>query len=176
MSLRLDSRAPTFQSPTTIGKMGSEIKTCGPKHLRRFARLDRGTSCWKTSQISLLSRTEEEYSGTWQTPFLISEGSSFHIQFWGGILKEKGYGLLPAPQASDGMRLMFSVENLKNARRKHEEKGSHLGSYLAETLAVDYGVSQTPTLSEVLMGWPIGWSDLKPLATDKFQSWLRQHG
>ena len=27
-----------------------------------------------------------------------------------------------------------------------------------------------------LMGWPIGWTDLEPLATDKFQQWLRQHG
>lgn len=27
-----------------------------------------------------------------------------------------------------------------------------------------------------LMGWPIGWEGLKPLATDKFREWLQQHG
>jgi hypothetical protein len=27
-----------------------------------------------------------------------------------------------------------------------------------------------------LMGWPIGWTDLKPLAMGKFRSWLQQHG
>lgn len=29
---------------------------------------------------------------------------------------------------------------------------------------------------EWLMGWPIGATDLRPLAMDRFQSWLRQHG
>lgn len=34
----------------------------------------------------------------------------------------------------------------------------------------------TPENQEWLMGWPIGWTALKPLAMDKFQSWLRRHG
>lgn len=34
----------------------------------------------------------------------------------------------------------------------------------------------TPEPFEWLMGWPIGWTDLSPLATDKFQAWLRLHG
>lgn len=34
----------------------------------------------------------------------------------------------------------------------------------------------TPEPFEWLMGWPIGWTDLNPLATDKFQAWLRLHG
>ena len=33
-----------------------------------------------------------------------------------------------------------------------------------------------PVWIEWLMGWPLGWTDLKPLATDKFQSWLHSHG
>jgi hypothetical protein len=33
-----------------------------------------------------------------------------------------------------------------------------------------------PTWTEWLMGWPLAWTDLKPLATDKFQQWLRSHG
>jgi hypothetical protein len=33
----------------------------------------------------------------------------------------------------------------------------------------------TPVNHEWLMAWPIGWTDSKPLETDKFQSWLRQH-
>lgn len=31
-----------------------------------------------------------------------------------------------------------------------------------------------PNWVEWLMGWPIGWTDLKPLATDKFRSWRQQ--
>ncbi len=34
----------------------------------------------------------------------------------------------------------------------------------------------SPEIHEHLMGWPIGWSALKPLETGRFQSWLRQHG
>jgi hypothetical protein len=33
-----------------------------------------------------------------------------------------------------------------------------------------------PTWVEWLMGWPLGWTDLKPLETDKFLSWQQQHG
>jgi hypothetical protein len=33
-----------------------------------------------------------------------------------------------------------------------------------------------PVWVEWLMGWPLGWTDLKPLATDKFRWWQQQHG
>ena len=33
-----------------------------------------------------------------------------------------------------------------------------------------------PFWVEWLMGWPIGWTDLKPLAMDRFQQWLEHHG
>ena len=33
-----------------------------------------------------------------------------------------------------------------------------------------------PVWVEWLMGFPLGWTDLKPLATDKFQSWRHSHG
>lgn len=33
-----------------------------------------------------------------------------------------------------------------------------------------------PENHEWLMDWPIGWTDLRPLATDRYQSWLRKHG
>jgi hypothetical protein len=39
------------------------------------------------------------------------------------------------------------------------------------------GLAQlNPTWVEWLMGWPLEWTDLKPLATDKFREWLRSHG
>ena len=31
-------------------------------------------------------------------------------------------------------------------------------------------------LREWIMGWPIGWTALEPLGTDRFQRWLRSHG
>ena len=33
-----------------------------------------------------------------------------------------------------------------------------------------------PQFVEALMGWPLGWTALEPLATDRFQQWLQWHG
>ena len=43
-------------------------------------------------------------------------------------------------------------------------------------LSEQIGGSLNPTWVEWLMGWPLGWTDLKPLATDKSPSALRQLG
>jgi len=56
------------------------------------------------------------------------------------------------------------------------------GAYPAEftrntpTLSAQAGGMLNPTWVEWLMGWPLGWTDLKPLATDKYQQWQQQHG
>jgi hypothetical protein len=33
-----------------------------------------------------------------------------------------------------------------------------------------------PEWIEWYMGWPMGWTELVPLATGRFQSWRQQHG
>jgi len=38
------------------------------------------------------------------------------------------------------------------------------------------GGQLNPTWVEWLMGWPLGWTDLNPLAMDKFQQWCEQYG
>ncbi len=38
------------------------------------------------------------------------------------------------------------------------------------------GLSLNPSWVEWLMGWPIGWTDCAPLATDKFRRWWSAHG
>jgi len=38
------------------------------------------------------------------------------------------------------------------------------------------GLHLNPDWTEWLMGWPIGWTDSKPLETDKFQQWWNSHG
>ena len=44
------------------------------------------------------------------------------------------------------------------------------------TLAMQAGGSLNPTWVEWLMGWPLGWTDLRPLATDKSPCAQPQHG
>ena len=43
-------------------------------------------------------------------------------------------------------------------------------------LPTEIGGALNPTWVEWLMGWPLGWTDCAPLATDKFQQWLHSHG
>jgi hypothetical protein len=43
------------------------------------------------------------------------------------------------------------------------------------TLASRVGGHLNPMWVEWLMGWPLGWTDLKPLAMDKFLVWQQQH-
>jgi hypothetical protein len=38
------------------------------------------------------------------------------------------------------------------------------------------GQDYCPELPEWVMGWPIGWTDLRPLEMDRFQQWLLSHG
>ena len=44
------------------------------------------------------------------------------------------------------------------------------------TLAAQVGGKLNPPWVEWLMGWPTGWTDLQPLAMDKFPLWLHLHG
>jgi DNA (cytosine-5)-methyltransferase 1 len=44
------------------------------------------------------------------------------------------------------------------------------------TLAAQAGGTLNPTWVEWLMGWPLGWTDLKPLEMDKFHFVQQQHG
>jgi hypothetical protein len=57
-----------------------------------------------------------------------------------------------------------------NYNRKGASKNSGDG------LATQAGGSLNPTWVEWLMGWPLGWTDLKPLETDKSPSAPQPHG
>lgn len=45
-----------------------------------------------------------------------------------------------------------------------------------ENLRTNIGGQLNPEWVEWLMGWPLGWTDLKPLETAKFRQWLDSHG
>ncbi len=43
-------------------------------------------------------------------------------------------------------------------------------------LNVEIGFNMSPMWVEWLMGWPIGWTALQPLVTDRFRQWCASHG
>jgi hypothetical protein len=46
----------------------------------------------------------------------------------------------------------------------------------ARMMGAGNGGQLNPTWVEWLMGWPLEWTDLRPLATDKFRQWQHSHG
>ena len=95
---------------------------------------------------------------------------------WSGEGKPIGYVTKeswPTPNAWDGKRGPRSAENLATKKHqislvtavKHSETTDHLT-----------GGQLNPTWVEWLMGWSLGWTDLKPLETDKSPYALQLHG
>jgi hypothetical protein len=103
-------------------------------------------------------------------------------------------GLLPTPTRMDHrdmtlqavktaetrgqqVRLAGFVKKWPTPQTNDHRPPCYSGSKRAsEMLPTAAGGPLNPTWVEWLMGWPIGWTDLKPLAMDKFREWLEQHG
>ena len=69
---------------------------------------------------------------------------------------------------------MFPTPTASNTKA-HHMRGADNGK---EREARSYGATGqlNPTWVEWLMGWPLGWTDLKPLATDRCRNAQRRHG
>jgi hypothetical protein len=59
------------------------------------------------------------------------------------------------------------IDNSKHQRVAARKNG---------TFVTHNGGKLNPTWVEWLMGWPLGWTALEPLETDKFLEWLSKHG
>jgi hypothetical protein len=61
---------------------------------------------------------------------------------------------------------------VKTGMRPSRAATNRKTGYLNETITGQLN----PMWVEWLMGWPLGWTDLKPLETDRFRQWLEKHG
>lgn len=76
----------------------------------------------------------------------------------------------PTPQVADATKYGCMTASERMARGRQVMLHNYLST---ETCRV--GGQLNPTWVEWLMGWPLAWTDLEPLATDRFRSWLRLH-
>ncbi len=84
-------------------------------------------------------------------------------------------GLWPAPRAMMGPKRTWGISQNPSPNRKRPREGvARVATVLAEVRR--FGAAPRTSRVEWLMGWPIGWSASEPLATDRFQQWLRSHG
>lgn len=128
-----------------------------------LAKYDPATSSWRTAQCSLFGGLDE-FSGTWPR-----WGMMLHGECWERVMSERPTngnesGFWPTPRA-------------RPAKAVGEDRmGKDAPGYRAN-LEEAIGGPTNPDWQEWLMGWPCpGWTELKPLATDKFRLWLLSHG
>jgi hypothetical protein len=121
----------------------------------------------------LANRVKMVENNLWSTPTARDwRGHTITAKFPNGFNKNLVNDVLkfPTPQASD-CRDRGNMSNPSIQRRA--EKGKQLNLSM---VAHPTSGQLNPTWVEWLMGWPLGWTDLKPLATDKSPYVLQQHG
>jgi hypothetical protein len=124
-----------------------------------FAKWDADLFSWKTHQLSLFGGLEQ-FSEIWPQWGMMLNGECWEPIVLAQTIIDPDGGWLPTPTCADS----------KNAggRQNQYDLSKHARVTTGKRLSVHY--------SEWTMGWPIGWTDLKPLETDKFQLWRQQHG
>ncbi len=155
---------------------------CGTKWRGSFTKYDQDLCLWKTHQCSLVGDLEQ-FSETWPAWGLMRDGECWEQQTLAQTIKGKEFGLLekmwPTPTVAcmEGGEQSDRVEQTKTGGyilRKLNKKNMIYGAKLSD--AVLYEAKKTnpetggrlnPTWTEWLMGWPLGWTKLEPLAMDK---------
>jgi hypothetical protein len=140
------------------GSKGSEAD-CGPKWRGSLTKYDHDSHSWRTHQFSLLGGLEQ-FSETWPRWGTMQNGECWEQPMWERRISETESGFWPTPTATDykGSPCLSKVEQ----RAQQSARGVRLPEEM--TRRGDIG-PMNPTWVEWLIGWPLGWTDLKPSAT-----------
>lgn len=153
--------------------------TCGPPPSSAFAWYDRDTASLRMSQGSLPGMdTSAPSSETWPRAGTMLDGECYQQPKWERRICEIGSGFLPTPQTSNGLfaTIVRPVVWMVGRWTITSNKGVLGTASLADLAWHLDGKPLNPEFHLAVMMWPSGWTDSKPLATDKFQSWRQQHG
>jgi hypothetical protein len=178
---------------------------CGEKWRASFTKYDPDSSLWRTHQCSLLGGLDE-FLETWPQWGLMRDGECWEQQTLAQTIRGTESGLsekLPTPPASDYKSQPTSKSwkakgaiNYKLSNPEIQEKWPtprscsamaatltdkgdrfpNLETVMARMDKTTVGGKLNPTWVEWLMGWPLGWTDLKPLETGKSHCVPQPHG
>jgi len=169
MSSAGDSLVRTSVLPVTAMGLTEREAGFGKKWGESLAKFDPVSSLWKTRQCLLFEDSTEclETLPRWgmmrdgelsaQTPpDSLTDANEFGCfvptptkSMWRGAAKKRYFG-------SPDYRASFTVEWVRTS--------------------LDCAAYLHPDSAELLMGWPIKWTELVPLETAKYQQWLHSHG
>lgn len=174
-----DSLAKTF--PPLVAGLESVVNeaACGVKWHALLAKFDRESSSWKTHRC-LYSEDLDWSSLTLPKWGSMQGGELFRRPTPAFRMGDPDCGYMPTLtrtmvlNESDPIA-EGSVSMLGKSLRKTAKTGV-TGSAPWPLWMLYHGLTPTPKAAEFFMGWPMGWTDLQPLVTDKFRQWLRWHG
>lgn len=152
----------------------------GARWRESLARYDRHTCSWRTAQCSLLGGSAT-FSETWPRWGMMRAGVCSELATLEHLTSVNGSGWQPewaTPTARDWkdspgmtfqrpsgrMRLDLLPRQVYYIERQRNED------------QVSNGMRLNPPWVAWLMGWPLGWTDCEPLATDRYQQWQHSHG
>jgi hypothetical protein len=182
---------------STVNAPGS-----GALSLASLAKYDRDSCSWRTPQLSLLGGSDV-FSATWPQWGMMRAGVCWELSTLAPHTNGTGCGSsLPTPQTRDWKNPQHSDEYAakRHSLNLNEAIWRYGMAMLPTPSATLYGSNGDPrdhaagrigkrrgsletltggvfiALREWMMGWPIGWTALEPLVTDRFRQWLGSHG
>ena len=176
-SCAVASRVRTSLPPAKAKASKERAADSGDKWCEWFAKFDPVSCSWKIRQTLLFADLEESLE-TWPRWGLMRRGECMERPTLMPRTTEKESGYWPTPTATDSIRYKMKrpahEKNLANNKAKGHGAGPASSSLPAQ-LAVQLDAFLHPSLGEWLMDYPMEWTALKPLATDKFRQWLQWH-
>ena len=190
----------TFPSQAEAQGLTENNPQCGITWRGWLAKFDPDSYSWKTAQCSFIEDSDESLA-TFPVSGMTRDGLLWEQSMSAHRIKGTERGLWRTPDTGGGgtsgllkqgqnhrqngqpiqIRLVDQVNNPRlwptPVARMHKDGGNPSEYKRNEIpLAAQAGGPLNPEWVEWLMGWPQEWTDLKPLATDKFQKWQQQHG
>lgn len=160
MSYLEDSRAKTSAQQDKEQELKDSGAVCGSTWLESLEKSSQLTLSLKTP---LCSARED------------SVLSSKTLPHWGTMLNGECYHQAPLALITRGQECgsLLPTPTCHNAK-----EGAYPAEYTRKTptLATHVGGKIHPEFTEWMMGWPLGWTDLKPLETAKYPCVLPQLG
>jgi hypothetical protein len=183
--------AKTSQPQERVQGLTESDQGCGEKWQGSFAKYDPDTHSLRTHQCSLL---EDLMSSCQTLPAwgLMRDGECWEQPTLELRIKGTESGLWPTPTCNmvsggpnhnspqvlagkHGINLAGAVMKWRTPQSA-DSKSTIVQKGYATNLTHQIGGKLNPTWVEWLMGWPLEWTDLKPLEMGKFQQWQQQHG
>ena len=185
-----DSPAKTYQLLGNKQDWMANVQDFGLKCTELLAKYDQEKSLWKTRQCSLfedLIESQEVFPKSGMTV----DGQLWELMISKHPIKEKEYGLSDIENKNGGCRLKYPTPTAHDGkgrcthnsliRKNGTSRIDQLANFIvfgdfnqvrAETVKTSYQLN--PDWTEWLMGWPIGWTSLKPLSKEEFIRWFKK--